>query len=534
MKRWPITVELILASLFVNLLGLALPLYVIQAFTRYLANGLDETLYALTFGTICAIFFELFFKSYRLRALVDRDSINQSIESLFNDIRGLDFFSPVLREIKFFNSQFNQAKEHSLKLNIKARLQTLDLPFVSIYILVIYLISPIACLVFISTIFLGMLVTVVYRRKSQRLTRLIHSSKMEQDNAQAELINRFTTVRLFGQYPNSITNWKEQECKHQKLNADLEINGHFQQSFSQFLLAITICLTVFTSAIEVANGNLEISALIALNILIARAFGPIVNLPELISVFQFSGPALDIKIAKERAGINESSGVLEDYRGQIDLIDLTFEYPGQRRALFEKFTFKFLPGTTTVITGSNGAGKTTLFNLISGQLRPLEGLISVGGVNLNQIDQYWWSKRLIAVDQEPEFLDGTIESNLLAVKDGLTSEEILSSLEYVGLTNFLYQSSDGLNTEVGNDRKVFNLGFRKRLALARASLVDGNVVLMDEPTEGVDLLGAKIFYQFLNEQIANGKTSIILSHDPAIIKGADTVIDLDNITSASK
>ena len=187
-----------------------------------------------------------------------------------------------------------------------------------------------------------------------------------------------------------------------------------------------------------------------------------------------------------------------------------------------------------MITGSNGAGKTTLFNLISGQLRPLEGLISVGGVNLNQIDQYWWSKRLIAVDQEPEFLDGTIESNLLAVKDGLTSEEILSSLEYVGLTNFLYQSSDGLNTEVGNDRKVFNLGFRKRLALARASLVDGNVVLMDEPTEGVDLLGAKIFYQFLNEQIANGKTSIILSHDPAIIKGADTVIDLDNITSASK
>ena len=288
MKRWPITVELILSSLFVNLLGLALPLYVIQAFTRYLANGLDETLYALTFGTICAIFFELFFKSYRLRALVDSGSINQKIESLFKDIRSLDFYSPVLREIKFFNSQFNQAKEHSLKLNIRARLQALDLPFVSIYVFVIYLISPIACLVFTSTVLFGVLVTIVYRRKSQRLTRLINSSKIERDNAQAELINRFTTVRLFGQYPNSIKTWKKQEQDYQKLNAELEINGHFQRSFSQVLLAITICLTVFTSAIEVANGNLEISALIALNILIARAFGPIVNLPELISVFQFS------------------------------------------------------------------------------------------------------------------------------------------------------------------------------------------------------------------------------------------------------
>ena len=534
MKRWPISVELLLCSLFVNILGLALPIYVIQAFTRYLANGLDETLYALTFGTICAIFFELFFKSYRLRALVDEGSINQNIESLFKDIKGLDFFSPVLREIRFFNSQFNQAKEHSLKLNISARLQALDLPFVSIYILVIYLISPIACLVFTSTVLFGVLVTIVFRRKSDKISRLINSSKIELDSSQAELINRFTTVRLFGQYPNSIKKWKKQEWAHQKLNAELEIIGHFQRSFSQVLLAITICLTVFTSAIEVANGNLEISALIALNILIARAFGPIVNLPEVISVFRFSAPALDMKIAKERAGINASSGIFEDYQGQIDLVDLTFEYPGHRRALFEKFTFKFLPGTTTVITGSNGAGKTTLFNLISGQLRPLEGLISVGGVNLNQIDHEWWSKHLIAVDQEPEFLNGTLESNLLAVKDGLTSEEILSALEYVGLTKFLYQSSDGLNTEVGNDRKIFNLGFRKRLALARASLVDGCIVLMDEPTEGVDLQGAQIFYQFLNEQISSGKTSIILSHDPAIIKGADTVIDLDEITAASK
>ena len=104
MKRWPITVDLILCSLFVNVLGLALPLYVIQAFTRYLANGIDETLYALTLGTICAISFEFFFKSYRLRALVDESSIDQNIEALFRDIRGLDFFSPVIREIKFFNS----------------------------------------------------------------------------------------------------------------------------------------------------------------------------------------------------------------------------------------------------------------------------------------------------------------------------------------------------------------------------------------------------------------------------------------------
>ena len=210
MKRWPITLELILCSLFVNILGLALPIYVIQAFTRYLANGIDETLYALTFGTICAIFFELFFKSYRLRALVDESSINHNIESLFRDIKGLDFFSPILRDISFFNFQFNQAKEHSLKLNTRARLQALDLPFVSIYILVIYLISPIACLVFTSTVIFGLLVTIVYTRKSQKLSRSINSSKKERDSAQAELISRFTTVRLFGQYSNSIKNWKNQ------------------------------------------------------------------------------------------------------------------------------------------------------------------------------------------------------------------------------------------------------------------------------------------------------------------------------------
>ena len=116
----------------------------------------------------------------------------------------------------------------------------------------------------------------------------------------------------------------------------------------------------------------------------------------------------------------------------------------------------------------------------------------------------------------------------------MNEKEIFDALEKVGLQKFIDQSPNGVATNLSSDKLKYNLGFRKRLALARASLSSGNLILMDEPTEGLDKAGAKIFYDYLNECIGAQKTVVVLSHDPAIIKGAGTLINLDNYQIVTK
>ena len=168
-----------------------------------------------------------------------------------------------------------------------------------------------------------------------------------------------------------------------------------------------------------------------------------------------------------------------------------------------------------------------MFNLIAGTLAPSEGRALFDDVNAEQIDHDWWRGQLVAVPQEPEFFHDTIYNNLLSVNSNASSIDISKALSDVGLMSFINQTEDGLDTNLNSNKGQYNLGFRKRLALARASLSKGAIILMDEPTEGLDTAGAKIFYDFLNGSIVDRKTVIVLSHDPAIIRGASTLINLD-------
>jgi ATP-binding cassette subfamily C protein LapB len=151
---------------------------------------------------------------------------------------------------------------------------------------------------------------------------------------------------------------------------------------------------------------------------------------------------------------------------------------------------------------------------------------------LEQIDQSWWTQQIVAVPQEPEFFDGSILSNLDLRGAKQSEGEIREALASVGLGKFVDESPEGLDTTLGNPGNKFNLGFRKRLALARASLTNGKLVIMDEPTEGLDATGSQLFYGYLNKAIKSAKTVVVLSHDPAIIKGAGTLVNLDDTISS--
>ncbi len=521
--------DLVLASIFINLLGLAVPLYVIQAFSRYLANGFDETLYALTFGVLVALGFEYLFKRQRLRSLVIYNQKSNGSERFFDLSEQINFSNPLILDVKNLTAKFSEIRDRELITSMRAQILCLDFPFSILYFAIIYVLSPIAAFIFLV---IAIFAALLGAFGSVRQSRLTADLKIKRDNftsSGSDIINKHNTIWLYQKYESVFASWKNSERdyrKSQNIHAARLVSA---QNINATLLLVTISLTVFTSAIEVFNGNLELSALIAINILIGRAFNPIASVSDIISHLRPRRKMPELLEMSEKAPARNGARVPEKNFGKIELRGINHFYPGMRAPLFNSLNLVFSPGSTTVITGSNGSGKTTLFNLLTGLIKPSDGSILVDELNLEQIKPDWWRNQLLAVGQEPEFLGDTLRANLLNAVEQVTHEDMTNALSMAGLISFIDQSKDGLDTVIGTSRTRFNLGFRKRLALARASLINGMLVIMDEPTEGLDSEGARIFYNFLNDRIKEKRTVVVLSHDPAIIKGATTVIDLDKL-----
>ena len=111
MNRSLLRLDLLIASAFINLLGLAVPLYVIQAFSRYISSGFNETLYALTLGVLVAILFELLFKHYRLRALSELNATDKVTNEFFSRANDVNFAEPVIRNIENLHGHINKIKD---------------------------------------------------------------------------------------------------------------------------------------------------------------------------------------------------------------------------------------------------------------------------------------------------------------------------------------------------------------------------------------------------------------------------------------
>ena len=523
--------DLIVSSFFINLLGLALPIYVIQSFTRYLSNGFDETLYALTLGVLLALLFEFFFKHYRLKLLIYKNNDVTEQNAFFDSITKINLNDPTLQRLPH---RIAAIKNRVLSRDLKTQLAILDAPYSFFYFFFIYLISPIASLIFLVMVLLALVANFrgvpSMTAKSKGFLRLAEHARKWQKT----ILEKADTIQLFSDINSQNERWRHAEYNRLREKVTIDSNALKKQNLNSFFLFVAIALIVFTSTIEVFEGNLDISALIALNILVGRAFSPIARLPDLFSYLISRRKDIDLKKMLNQAPVRSDTRKMKNFMGKVEFIAVSQVYTNQSVAVFSNLSFVFQPGSTTVITGGNSSGKTTVFNLIAGLFAPTRGLILIDDVNMEQISPKWWRHQMVAVPQQPEFFEDTILNNLSEISPDLSEQEILTALEKVGLQKFIDQSPNGVATNLSSDKLRYNLGFRKRLALARASLSSGNLILMDEPTEGLDKSGAEIFYNYLNDCIGAQKTVVVFSHDPAIIKGAGTLINLDHFQKSAK
>ncbi len=525
-----LSLEIGFASLFANILALATSLFVIQVLNRYVAQGIDGTLVTLTSGVLLAIVLEYAFRRVRMRlaraisAGPDQNIANAGFNVLLKARAG------ALERIAQGQRQQIVSATASIEKafgagNIGA---VYDVPFALLFIGVLFLISPvlsgIVCFFTVAIFILGTLSASRLQKDTRGLLQASGGSNALIRSATGEI----DTVRTFNAASFLGNLWQQQLQKAQGLRRAMETRQGGTQIIVQSATALMSVLVVAIGATMVVSGDLDVGAMIGANILGARALAPISRFAQLGATFAEASESLGILREFAKLPLEPESGSFKTkYLGGLEFKDVAFVFPGGTSPLFESLSLNIKPGTILVISGSNGSGKTTLSRLLTGVIEPVRGQILADGLDLRQASPEWWRRQIVYLPQEPTLLNTTIRENLMTVSPDIDAERLGKAITAAGLVNYLDESPKGMETQITDNGRNLSLGIRRRIALARALITDGMLVIFDEPTEGLDGEGVACVYAAMKDLAQRGRTIIVVSHDPKIVKGAQVAIDLN-------
>jgi ATP-binding cassette subfamily C protein LapB len=526
-----VTFELVTATLFISILALASPIFVMQVLNRYVSQGVDATLITLTSGVLIAIVLELIFRQARLH-------IAQVISTSKDEDHALNGYKTLVhsklsalervpldtrREILGGQQAIEQAYSAS---NITV---VLDVPFALLFVFALYLLVPAIALVvltFIVVVFFG---GILGASSMNSVTNEVTEASSANSALLGTAIREAETVRAFNAGSNLTSSWGGQVTQLQWLRRKLALRQGLVQSLTQSANALMSVAVIVTAGILVVSGELDVGAMIGANILGARALQPISRFSQLGSTYAKARQALNLIEEFSKLPLEKERGsALSNYSGGIEFRDVSFNYGKDNNPLYEKINLKIEPGSILIVTGSNGAGKTTLARMVVGLLEPTRGNLLVDGLDIQQTAAEWWRKQVTYLPQEPALIGGTIGENILVNNPEAGSERLNQIIDTVGLRRFVDESESGIETPILDNGWRLSEGIRRRIALARALITNGKLVVFDEPTESFDTAGVKVVHTVLSTLAKAGCTIIVMSHDPKIVQGKHIVLDLDN------
>ena len=520
--------KIIVASFFVNILALATPIYVIQVLQRYVAYGVTSTLVTLVAGIVFVTIFEFFFRNIRHRMTRETDSANALLaDKVMKKIVSIRSSFYLLQ--KNFRPDIVTKNLNTVQntCNANTTLTLIDVPFVLIFLIALFLIHYQLGIIASIFIFFPLIILNFYRNKINKLSE--NSSQITLGTARLHdnSSSRFETIKYFNLINAVKKSWSSLIKRFMEVNENLDANKNVFTSFMSASATLLTIIIIAIGAILAVNGEISVGALIGANILAARAISPVIRLVQNLEPIHRATIAINelnrfLSLPEDSQGGSE----IKQFNGKMKIKDLQFQYPGNKMPLFENLNFDIQQKELAVITGSNGSGKTTLIKTLIKLLEFNRGQIFYDSIELNQLSLTWVRSNLTYMPQEPKFVDGSLLDNLIGLSE-IKKDKMDEILKSVDLLDFVNSDPKGVHMALNNRGEDLPFGIRKRMALARALVVSGQIVVLDEPTESIDERGKTAIYNLLDNLLEKNKTLIISSQDKKIIERAHIKIDLD-------
>ena len=302
--------------------------------------------------------------------------------------------------------------------------------------------------------------------------------------------------------------------------------------FVQALSTVAGALVLFVATGEVHSGALSAGSLIAYLLFIDLLFSPVQQLSQVFDGFQQANVGLQrIKsLLRTPTSTPEAASpvpVNHHLRGQIELRDVYFAYPGQRQEALAGVNLSVAPGETVALVGQTGAGKSTLVKLIARFYDISSGHVLVDGVDVRDYDLASYRHQLGVVPQESYLFPGTVRDAIAYGKPDATDAEVEAAARGVGAIEMIARLPGGFMHEVSERGRNLSAGQRQLIALARAYLVNPAILLLDEATAALDL-AAEAAVTRATEQLAARRTTLVVAHRLTTAARADRIIVMES------
>jgi ABC-type multidrug transport system fused ATPase/permease subunit len=216
--------------------------------------------------------------------------------------------------------------------------------------------------------------------------------------------------------------------------------------------------------------------------------------------------------------------VLPRVHGRIELERVRYAYPGAARPALEDVGLVVRPGRSVAVVGASGAGKSTLAKLALRFADPDAGAVRLDGHDLRDLSLRSLREHVGILLQDAPVLDGSVRDNVAYGRPHATDEEIHAAVAAAGLAGEL---SDGLDTRVGQRGRALSGGQRRRVAIARVFLQDPAVLVLDEPSAGLDAEGTQRLLGPLR-RLMRDRATLLITHDPVLAATADEIVELEH------
>ncbi len=527
----PIYKHVILASIVINLLGIAGPLFVMNVYDRVVPNNAVDTLWVLALGVAIAYGFDFTLKNLRgyfvdlagrNADVVIASKIMQQVMSMRMDHKpeSTGSLANSMREFESLREFFSSTTLISL----------VDLPFLCFFIALVSLIGgPMAYAPIIAVpavILVGLFIQFPFKKYVAEGFR-----EGAQKNALlVEAINGLETVKTSLAEGQIQRRWETVIGMNAKSSSRTKTLATFSLTFSQFSAQFVSVVIIVWGVYRIGLGELTMGGLIACNILVGRAMAPLGAVAAMLTRLQQSRVALKslnqiMAIPSERPA-ERATVRYENLGPGLSFEKVGFCYPNAEIKALDNVNLQIHPREKIGIIGRMGSGKSTLGRLLLGLYTPQEGNVKVGGVDIRQLDVADIRKKIGYVSQDNYLFYGSVKDNITFGAPFADDASVLMAATIAGVTDFVRSHPAGFGLQVGERGMNLSGGQRQSVAIARALIQDPDILILDEPSSSMDSAVEAVLRARLGAILKN-KSLLLISHRNSMLSLVDRLIVMD-------
>ncbi len=515
-------------SIFVNLLMLTGPLFMLQIYDRVLGSRSEETLVAL-FALMAFLFLAMGVLDWARGRLLARMGARFQVSLDRRVFSAMLMKASLNRDVKQSDNQLKDLEAVQRFYASPTFAALFDIPWTPVFLLGITLFHPLLGILAIGGGTLLILITVLNQITTKGAVMQSTAASYTSDSMAEHLHGEAEHIRSLGMQRSSFERWYKARGKalDQSLRAN-DLGGTFSVTTKTFRLFLQSAMLAL-GAYLVLQGQMTPGAMIAGSILLGRALAPVDLVVGQWTMVQRAKRGWDNLVELLAEVPPETTRVeLPKPKARLTVNQLTIVPPNARQASLRLVNFDVKPGQAIGVIGPSGSGKSSLARALTGVWAPAGGKIRLDGASLEQYDPEKLAQYIGYLPQRVQLFDGTIAENIARLNTKLDDAKIVEAAKKAAAHEMILKLPDGYDTQVSSTGSQLSGGQVQRIGLARAMYGDPVILVLDEPNSNLDNEGSEALNAAIRQMKKDGHAVLIMAHRPAAIEECDMLLMLED------